>query len=418
MNFKGLSVRALSLSFTLESDFGLLGSSQRILPTVQLSDDLIASLPKQDDDETKNLSSYVSIGDKGTTASVTTGGDIMQINRFLRTGRCGFFSVDFDVRLPEPFFVRSRAVGLASMYGAASGGSNFVIDSEPEDLPMALQKALTLESKAELVCNRWPRFTKDTKDLTWVTTHFARNGIVFERTLFHAKRNETPVTILTENARLAFGPKSVLIREQEFLNGTYQFNEEDWENSDNYAHFLGPHGYSIVIVHRGIENGGLEGTVQDAPDTVALIISVCVNGQVCQLERAGGEEFPWYTLRLRDGFTLETTTSEVVEMTCAFRLQLMPNDLTWEDCAIPASEFLAMDTESQGGLEPFRNIPFSPAQAPDPHLDYIIRRNVEHLLSVCSIPVSLASETKEEEIAIAITCGDLSGHRILTSASL
>jgi hypothetical protein len=45
-----------------------------------------------------------------------------------------------------------------------------------------------------------------------------------------------------------------------------------------------------------------------------------------------------------------------------------------------------------------------------PHLEFMIRRNLEHILSVCSIPIP--------DKGIALTCGDMSGHRLVTSATL
>ncbi|KAJ8117191.1 hypothetical protein OPT61_g1549 [Boeremia exigua] len=54
----------------------------------------------------------------------------------------------------------------------------------------------------------------------------------------------------------------------------------------------------------------------------------------------------------------------------------------------------------------FRKICFSR----DPALDFVFRRNLEHMLSVCSIPIG--------DRAIAIGCGDISGHRIGPRASL
>lgn len=54
----------------------------------------------------------------------------------------------------------------------------------------------------------------------------------------------------------------------------------------------------------------------------------------------------------------------------------------------------------------FSRIPFSR----DRHLDFIFRRNLEHILSVCSIPIG--------DGKIAITCGDISGHRVGPRASL
>ena len=46
----------------------------------------------------------------------------------------------------------------------------------------------------------------------------------------------------------------------------------------------------------------------------------------------------------------------------------------------------------------------------DSSLDYVFRRNLEHILSVCSIPIGLER--------VAVTCGDVSGHRVGPRASL
>jgi hypothetical protein len=59
----------------------------------------------------------------------------------------------------------------------------------------------------------------------------------------------------------------------------------------------------------------------------------------------------------------------------------------------------------------------------DVDLDYATRRNLEHILSVCAIPVPLEPvwdnpKVVEPEPAIALTCGDMSGHRVCISASL
>lgn len=62
------------------------------------------------------------------------------------------------------------------------------------------------------------------------------------------------------------------------------------------------------------------------------------------------------------------------------------------------------------------------------HIEFTTRRNLEHILGVCAIPVavSVSGEVAEGTVweklrdvqPIALTCGDLSGHRICTSASL
>lgn len=55
----------------------------------------------------------------------------------------------------------------------------------------------------------------------------------------------------------------------------------------------------------------------------------------------------------------------------------------------------------------------------DKELDFMFRRHLEHILSVCCIPEpSLAVGPEIEDSPMAITCGDVSGHRIGPRASL
>lgn len=63
------------------------------------------------------------------------------------------------------------------------------------------------------------------------------------------------------------------------------------------------------------------------------------------------------------------------------------------------------------------------------HIEFMVWRNLEHILSVCAVPITVSlAETKEEDTKelnldwdkiepIALTCGDMSGHRVCTSAS-
>lgn len=53
----------------------------------------------------------------------------------------------------------------------------------------------------------------------------------------------------------------------------------------------------------------------------------------------------------------------------------------------------------------------------DPHLNFLLWRNVEHILSVCSIPTG-DQPSSEEFPRIALTCGDIANHRVTTKASL
>lgn len=57
-----------------------------------------------------------------------------------------------------------------------------------------------------------------------------------------------------------------------------------------------------------------------------------------------------------------------------------------------------------------------PPLANTPAMDFFLGRNLEHIMSVCSVPVPKAPDDKEPPIAL--TCGDVDGHRVTTAASL
>lgn len=61
-----------------------------------------------------------------------------------------------------------------------------------------------------------------------------------------------------------------------------------------------------------------------------------------------------------------------------------------------------------------------PSDSPSDHLRYVTWRNLEHILSVCAIPVGTSINYKYDDgiPPIALTCGDMSLHRVCNSASL
>ncbi|KAK7409438.1 hypothetical protein QQX98_008399 [Neonectria punicea] len=62
--------------------------------------------------------------------------------------------------------------------------------------------------------------------------------------------------------------------------------------------------------------------------------------------------------------------------------------------------------------EPFEEHHFTE----DGDINQVLRRNLEHILSVCSIPV-IAEGSKSDQPVIALTSGDVDGHRVATAAS-
>lgn len=83
-----------------------------------------------------------------------------------------------------------------------------------------------------------------------------------------------------------------------------------------------------------------------------------------------------------------------------------------EEPIIPSMSWDTVDGTTKRLLTPWEPLILSDNQA----IDLFLRRNLEHVLSVCSIPVPL--ERDEGSPAIALTCGDVDGHRVATAASL
>lgn len=89
------------------------------------------------------------------------------------------------------------------------------------------------------------------------------------------------------------------------------------------------------------------------------------------------------------------------------------------------SETAAAPPPETSGLEPDADVPEGTPNNSSArnHIEYLTWRHLEHILSVCAIPLSPPSlfesgTSKVQNEAIALTCGDLSGHRVCTSASL
>lgn len=88
----------------------------------------------------------------------------------------------------------------------------------------------------------------------------------------------------------------------------------------------------------------------------------------------------------------------------------------------PASDNSSMQNagpQSNNSRLPIGQLKF-PSEQAGAFFEYLAWRHLEHVLSVCAMPIcdSKASGAKPPTIYTALTCGDISGHRITTSASL
>ena len=409
---------------------------------------------------------YLSFGDNGTTASITELGQLMQFSRYLGAGSSSIFVADNNTW--EPYMMSYRSDDLQRM---ARNGSGFGKDIIPDDDNWTNQTFFLRD--------RWPRlvFSGDSWEL--VSQWMVKHGVVIQQSMIENLTDQP----LKFKRTFDF---QVLIRDLDFVNPSYPFNEEI--DGSPYTEGAGPNGYGFVKVHRFTKPNGpsdehkpktwykeeeepqakeelesetksksekelggdvlsvegaqnLEGqhaaeTIaavgeqhdaekktavvvvdeklsleqkQDPlqPEAVGLVIGFFVDGKAKKREDFCEEK--WHTIPPR-GF---------LELVAGYKLVLLTSKMSeWKPLVLSAADvdidrFLSEESSSY---------------VIDDSLDYSTRRNLEHILSVCAIPVPQGhvwdydntSVLDRLEVAepVALTCGDMSGHRVCISASL
>lgn len=168
------------------------------------------------------------------------------------------------------------------------------------------------------------------------------------------------------------------------------------------------------------------------PHTISVVVSVFVNGSAVQ----------WKTI---DPLRITIPAEGTVEVVTAYRMVLLSNPQTsWHDFLIPpheadVSSFLSsvafkpiwliqsdrsaeslIDIYSKGiEHQDLDSTSISETEQPMNsvvgRISFVVRRKLEYILSVCAIPTKIV---KGGETAIALTCGDISGHLVSSSSSL
>ncbi|KAF3021146.1 hypothetical protein E8E14_013836 [Neopestalotiopsis sp. 37M] len=208
------------------------------------------------------------------------------------------------------------------------------------------------------------------------------------------------------------------------------------------------------------------------PFTVVVVAAVFVNGEPKKFESQENPLSPSnWALIWNEQSQSEPERQRRLEIVTAYQMLLVPSAHTeWKDLIIPAKDvdmelFLNKDAVVSTQLFPFGlsdvPLPFSTSNvggqmldsqsatkqsttarydalnsneslqkmkrlsglpthsSPAGHLNYAMWRNLEHILSVCSIHIGprMADQINSEIEPIALTCGDMSLHRVCNSAS-
>jgi hypothetical protein len=322
---------------------------------------------------------YYSFGDNGLTATAAASGGLLQMTRFFpeanyKTGFCVETS-----SIDHPYFVISRATEL---YFRAS-------DLYPEYIEPVWETDVSLDdfNPPEFVNDRWPRSVLKTSDGMTLTTQLVISG----DTIFQISEFDSYTSLFNGSFPKIMVNTKLLIRELDFVTRPKETAEAQYTTliSDRR---------DFMMRSRQIDQQN--GTV------VALFISALSNSKSCSFEETDGEVL----LIPSDELLTLFKTGDRFAIVIAFTLALQPSQNLPSTAPVSFQGFeSAMEClkPDQCEEQTFTN---------DPRLNFCLRRNLEHILSVCSIPVTQFDEHGRQ--IIALTCGDLDGHRVATSASL
>lgn len=350
---------------------------------------------------------------------------------------------------PTRYLVEIRSQDLENF----SRTSGFGLYMPPESVPNEQEPP-----EVKWVNWRWPRY-----EYTYKTEHggaevracfqyMVHKGVVLQQfTLENTGEKSSPV------GPFSFTPNH-LIRDLDFLKDDYSFNKQV-EQSKEYLSIPAPNEYGYICVHRGAQDLLVTGSSSnnssenpnDKSSAVASAITIFVDGSATMNQ-------PKHFLKRRN-LGHKDSGQNKLQIVIAYKLFLMRGThMPWMDFVVSAEDAninhwlreerellwgpndnqthcltaLALSTvdsreNNKEATDKKNHATFKmpsdiPTESSNPlnHLDYFAWRHLEHILSVCAIPVSLPGKPHAKESAppIALTCGDMCGHRINTSASL
>lgn len=430
-----------------------------------------------------NSECYASFGDHGTTATVGAFGQLLQFSDYLGAKNSGVFCADHD-GTDEPYFVQRRADQL---HERLRDPFNFG-PAPPSDPPYGLRfPGLILNSSVqphlEWTNWRWPchqyalRSFKDHPNLKLTIQWMVHEKTVLQRCLVQNNGEDFQLDVEFS--------KSMKIRDLDHLEPFNRFNDEIHNEVRP-----GPRGYSWVCFQRfqgrsvasenatpyGVsitcavaingetqtfENevtpqkwsflcqGRRPGATNESSHTVEVITAYKMT--LLQTPKGAWEThiIPWNTMKVIQSVldkspdqSLPARFSGSSWYHIAYMGQAVGTYLRGASNRIPEDTKLSTEMFNKIGTAGNQTgrftskVPFNTLEEASPpktlgspldNLVFAVRRNLEHILSVCAVQTfptghhsafnSLPKALKSVE-ATALTCGDMSGHRICWSASL
>lgn len=423
-----------------------------------------------------------SFGSEGTTA--TTGGDGQLVHFsqvFTGLGTSGIFSLD-QVEVKKPERVLFRLDSLESQAFPASHESWW--HRRPDHgLTYGLRFPKLQEERAlpkfEWDDFRWPRYEYEAgsfgyaKELKLTIQYFVHKGVLLQKFVLENCGNET----LVADFEASFFQR-MFIRDLDHADSKNKFNhtlneqdileeigsEAGGSKAKAYGMRAGPGDFSWLFTRKieGDQKGKKSGALTEGHNHVqpkdyktwrgvAAVIALCVDGVFQEFKSdfevmGKGSGSSWKV------GPLEACQNKTFIM--AYKMIEVSESTAWQECLITREELNLDSIKCATQVSPWKSSPgvdhscwippaskntgepgdsskdFTKRETMTRKLDLAFWSNLEHILSVCAIPVGkapFAARTGEQELdvvpwedvqPIALTCGDLSGHRICVSASL
>lgn len=355
-----------------------------------------------------NRKTYASFGQDGLTATANAHGHLIQITRYFGNEPSGFICVDLP-EISEPYHVTKRMKDLQRSCEDPNKGMKLQLREQPDDKNQKVDdlKWETRKStqKIQFYQDRWPHFITHNKWLNAEVQYLISGRTVYQIYTFSSiKRMEKgfpkkfPLLMISAN---------LLLRHLDFVtegDGTSAWNSHPFGQNnadDHYIHGVTRDTKAIFNKHKDCETG------PNGKRDATLFISPYIDDRSQSVGHIG--QSVDYEIILDEQAKEDLLSNKRIKITLAYTLELASSA---DEVSNPLSKYALPWLQPKGGAyEP-------PLFVDDKHLNFTLRRNLEHILSVCSIPVRLHDEPRDEAMPIALTCGDLSGHRIAKEASL
>lgn len=422
-----------------------------------------------------NQETHASFGDDGVTATVNACGDLMQFSRYLEAGSSGIFCAD-HMNTNEPYSVQERAEDLLLLsrdksrqrftYGLRILGISmnncrhlgYVHDRWPryevEDKNLRLTIQWMVHEKTvlqECIITNTGETDKD------VTMEFGKG--------LHIRDMDYLDPVVKFNDDWdghvpVHGPNNYgwILAHPLKPKGTTEEKRPTKDSSPMQLMRLTSRKPTNATIDSYKDMWGTSGNVKsprvdndENQDTIAVAISVFVDGSAIRFESPNQKPSEMLVKTIRRGTSIEVVSAYKM-------VRLTGSKASWDDIMIPADvadvskhlhsaskRFTAFSPcsyepsgEDHGQKEGDRSrqrmrnwtalVPGGPPRGlleiKDQsvnqslnHIDFVARRKLEHILSVCAIPLR-DPEDEKDIVPVALTCGDTSGHRVSSPASL